>query len=44
MELARGPALKKVEPDYAYDQKALVSKQKKLKLILQKCILDKNIE
>lgn len=33
----------KVEKDYYFDEKALLSKQKKLKLILEKCIADKTV-
>lgn len=43
-KMLRGTAEKKPEPDYKYDEKALVSKQKQLKLILQKCVLDKTIQ
>lgn len=34
-------AADKVDPDYKFDEKMLVSKQRKLDILLQKCDIDK---
>lgn len=36
-------AEKKIEPDFKYDLKSIVSKQKMLKIALQKCSLDNTV-